>query len=336
MTNKHRKVGEAKSEIIGDIPEACANEVAAVAFLERMRWGATPACPRCDSENVRKILGANDEHAPRFLWRCYQCKTEKRAEQFTWRIGSVAEDSRIPARCWTYALWRASTSKKGVAALEIQRQTGLSYKSALFLMHRIRYGMGIVETSGRPDPDDRATGIVEADETYVGGKPRNPRKGKQGHHNSTKRVVVGVLQRGGNLRLRMMTRVTSANVGRFLRDFVEPSARLMTDESVIYKRHGKRFAGGHDCVNHTRREYVRGEVTTNSIESAFSSLKRGLFGIWHHVSPGYLPLYLNEVEFRYNARKMEDGERLQHAVQTMQGKRLYFRTRKWRSAELRA
>lgn len=336
MTNKRRKqgkVGEDKDDLIRDVPKACADEVAAVAFLERLRWGDHPECPRCSSSEVRRILSRDGNHAPRFLWRCYDCKREKRAEQYTWRIASPAEDSRIPARAWVYALWRSTTSKKGVAALEIKRQTGLSYKSSLFLMHRIRYGMGIVSPGGKPAKEDRVKGTIEADETYVGGRPRNPTPGGQGP--GDKAIVVGVLQRGGDIRLRAMTRVTTAKVGRFLKNFADPSSRLMTDESVYYKRHGKRFGGGHHTVNHNRREYARGDVTTNSIEGAFSNLKRGLFGIWHSVSRAYLPLYLNEVEFRYNERHVPDGERLRAAVQGMQGKRLLFRSRRWRSLNLR-
>lgn len=326
MTHKQRKVGEAKSEIIREVPEACSNEAAAVDFLERMRWGESPACPRCGDCEVSKILANDGTRGTRFLWRCHGCK-----KQFTWRIGTAAEDSRIPARMWVYALWRASTSKKGVAALEIQRQTGLSYKSALYLMHRIRFALG------SPNAGDRLGGIIECDETYVGGKIRKKNRETRSTRSRTanKTTVMGVLQRGGEVRLRVLARdVDAAMVGRVLRRFVDPKARLMTDESQLYVRHGKKFAG-HDTVNHAAKEYARGDVTTNGIEGAFSLLKRGIYGIWHSVSPAYLPLYVNEVEFRANRNKIEDGERLREAVQAMQGKKLRHYSRRSTSQSLR-
>ena len=164
MARKGQKtrVGQDKSKIIGAIPRACADEVAAVEFMESMRWDDEPYCPHCGDSNVYQMQDAKTgERSQRFLWRCRGCK-----RQFTVRIGTVLEDSRIPMRHWCYAFWAACSSKKGVSALQIKRQTGLTYKSALFLMHRIRWAMA----------DDHATptklsGTVEVDETYVGGKP---------------------------------------------------------------------------------------------------------------------------------------------------------------------
>ena len=164
MAHKGQKtrVGQDKSEIIEAIPRACADEAAAVEFMEKMRWGDEPHCPHCGDSNVYQMRDAKSgERSHRFLWRCRGCK-----RQFTVRIGTVLEDSRISLRHWCYAFWAACSSKKGVSALQIKRQTGLTYKSALFLMHRIRWAMA----------DDHATptklsGTVEVDETYVGGKP---------------------------------------------------------------------------------------------------------------------------------------------------------------------
>src|ERR1700675_1133000 len=159
-----------KSEVIDAIPLACSNELAAVEFIEAQRWGKTPACVHCGSVAVYKMVDSKTgERNARFLWRCRDC-----GKQFTVRIGTVYEESRIELRHWVYAFWRACTSKKGVSALEIQRQCQISYKSALFLMNRIRFAMA-------PDFDTapKLVGIVECDETYVGGKPRMgaPKKG---------------------------------------------------------------------------------------------------------------------------------------------------------------
>src|SRR6266571_7743804 len=156
------KVAQNKSAVVKALPKACSDELIAVEFMERQRWGDDPACPRCGDTDVYQMRGRDGARNLRFLWRCRGC-----AEQFTVRIGTVFEDSRIPLKHWCYAFWAACASKKGVSALQIKRQTGLSYKSALFLMHRIRFAM-------TPNRSPRLEGTVEVDETYVGGKPRNP------------------------------------------------------------------------------------------------------------------------------------------------------------------
>src|SRR5271156_6658739 len=158
-----------KSEIVAEIPLACSDETAAVEFFEFQRWGQTPCCVKCGSVNVYKMTDAKTgERNKRFLWRCRDCK-----EQYTVRIGTVYEESRIPLRHWCYAFWRASTSKKGVSALEIKRHCQISYMSALFLMHRIRFAM-----EQNPKDGGKMTGTVEVDETYVGGKAKNMHQSK--------------------------------------------------------------------------------------------------------------------------------------------------------------
>jgi len=157
--------------IVQEIPAACADELTAVEFLEKQRWGNSPACPHCGSIRVYQMKGRDGERNKRYLWRCRECE-----QQYTVRIGTVFEDSRIAMRHWCYAFWAACASKKGVSALQISCMTGLSYKSALFMMHRIRYAM--TDDHSKPEP---MTGIVEIDETYVGGKPRY-----KGPHNRKK------------------------------------------------------------------------------------------------------------------------------------------------------
>jgi transposase-like protein len=154
------KVGDAKSEILRQIPLACADEDAAFEFMELMRWDDEPFCPRagCGSTDVYRMTGKTSQ--ARHLWRCRGC-----GRQFTVRVNSIMEDSPIPLRHWCYAFWAACSSKKGVSALQIKRMTGLSYKSALFLMHRIRWALPDISSG-------MLGGDVEVDETYVGGKPR--------------------------------------------------------------------------------------------------------------------------------------------------------------------
>ncbi len=176
---------------------ACADETAAVELMEAQRWGNTPRCPHCEAPNPKMMMSADGKtRNSRFLWRCRVCK-----EQFSVRIGTVFEDSRLPLKHWCYAFWRISTSKKGVSALEIQRHCQISYKSALFLMHRVRFAI-TSETS------PRLKGKVECDETYIGGKPR-PGTGlhKRGRGTS-KTPVFAMVERDGNIHRRVVADVS--------------------------------------------------------------------------------------------------------------------------------
>lgn len=308
------------------LPRACADELAAVEFLEAQRWGGHPACPRCGSESVQQLMGRDGKRQTDSRWACRDCRKAKGKWQYTVRIGTVFEDSRVPLRHWCYAFWRAATSKKGVSALEIKRQTGLSYKSALFLLNRIRFAMADSE----PGLLGPKTGIVEADETYIGGKVRrhsladigDRRRGPS--HKAQKPIVAAVVERGGSVKTKIIPRATAENLRPFLFSNADKSARLMTDEYVGYRKLGKEFAS-HETVEHGRLEYARGDVTTNTIEGFFSIVKRGLNGIYHAVSKEHLHRYLAEFEFRYNNRELEDGARIAKAVRASEGKRLMYR-----------
>src|SRR5712692_8151798 len=187
-----------KSEVIGEIPLACSDETAAVEFLEKQRWGSTPCCVRCGSVDVYQMKDAKTgQRSSRYLWRCRDCK-----EQYTVRIGTIYEESRIELRHWCYAFWRAATSKKGVAALEIMRHCQISYKSALFLMNRIRFAMA-------PDPDaPKLTGTVECDD---------------------------------NIRRRIVSNVTGETLKAAIREEVDFRARIMTDDFSSYNGIGSEF-----------------------------------------------------------------------------------------------
>lgn len=300
------------SPILEALRIAAVDDAAAVAFLEARRWGDSgAACPRCGSTNVYQMRDAKTGGRNKDCrWRCRDCK-----RMFTVRTGTIFEESRLPLRVWCHALWRACSSKKGVSALQISRECEISYKSALFLMHRIRAGVADLAAP-------KLSGDVEADETYVGGKPRNRRPGGQGQHDKT--PVIGAVERGGEVRFRMMERVTASGLKDALAEHVEPSSRLLTDESSAYTKLGREYEGGHETVNHTRREYARGDVHTNTIEGAFSLIKRGVYGTFHSVSKKHLPRYLAEFEFRYNTRLLDDGQRVAAAIRRADGKRLTY------------
>lgn len=300
-----------QSPILAALREAALDETKAVEFLEARRWGDSPGCPRCGDTSVyqmkdAKTGGRNRDHR----WRCRGCK-----KMFTVRTGTIFEETRLPLRVWLHAFWRACSSKKGVSAKQIERECEISYKSALYLMHRIREGVADLAAP-------KLSGTVEADETYVGGKPRNRRPGGQGKTDKT--PVIGAVERGGELRLTMMRRVTAKGLKAALASQIDPSARLVTDESNAYTVLGREYAGGHETVNHSKREYARGDVHTNTIEGAFSLLKRGMYGTFHSVSDKHLPRYLAEFEFRHNTRHLDDGERVAAAIRRTEGKRLTY------------
>ena len=315
MDKRERKHQLSDSAVIEQIPLACSDELAAVEFLEGQRWGANPCCVHCGSMDVYKMTDAKSgERNSRYLWRCRDCK-----QQYTVRIGTIYEESRIELRHWCYAFWRAATSKKGVAALEIKRHCQISYKSALFLMTRIRFSMA-PENSTVP----MLSGDVEVDETYVGGKPRYKGQSKRGRGTDKTPVFVAV-QRGGNIRRRVVADVTGRTLKTAIKQIVAPSARILSDEFAAYNGIGKDFEGGHEIVCHGTKEYVRGDIHTNTAESSHALLKRSIVGIYHNVSTEYLRRYLWQSDFMWNARKMNDGERTIAAIKASEGKRLMYK-----------
>jgi hypothetical protein len=253
------------------------------------------------------------ERNSRYLWRCRDCK-----EQYTVRIGTVYEESRLPMRHWAYAFWRACTSKKGVSALEIQRHCQISYKSALFLMNRIRFAMAPDLPTAPP-----LEGIVEVDETYVGGKPRIKGVSKRGR-GTKKTPVFAAVERGGSIRRHVVADVTGRTLKAAIRNVVDPRARIMSDENSAYRGIGDEFDGGHETVTHSAKEYARGDVNTNTAESSFALVKRGIIGTYHNVSKEYLHRYLWQFDFVWNTRKMNDGERTVEAIKSAEGKRLMY------------
>lgn len=295
-------------EPIRELPLACADETAAVNFLEKHRWGEHPGCPRCGDTDVYRMKSRSGKREKHFRWRCRGCK-----QQFSIRTGTVLEDSRIPLRHWCYAFWRASTSKKGISALELHRQTGLSYKSCLFLLNRIRYAMA----PANPPP---LTGKVEVDETYVGGRARFVKDRKAAWQ--AKAPVMALVERGGQARSFHLPDVTADTLKNAIRASVDNEARILTDEAIQYRGIGMEFEGGHGTVRHSTYEYVRGDDSTNTVESYFATLKRGLRGIYHSVSKKHLHRYLTEFEFRYNHRDRSDGERVVAVIRATEGKRL--------------
>ena len=306
-----------KSEVIDAVPLACSDELAAVEFIEGQRWGKTPSCVHCGSVDVYKMLDSKTgERNKRFLWRCKDC-----GKQYTVRIGTVYEESRIELRHWCYAFWRAATSKKGVAALEIMRHCQISYKSALFLMNRIRFAMAPEQNP------EKFTGTVEVDEMYIGGKPRYKGVSKRGRGTS-KTPVFAAVERGGKIRRRVIANITGETLKQAIHEEVSTQARLITDDFPAYKSICSDQQGGHYTVAHTTREYARGDIHTNTAESSFALVKCGIMGVNHNVSKNYLHRYLWQFDFMWNNRGLNDGERTARLIRVTEGKRLMYKAPK--------
>ncbi len=288
---------------------------AAREYLESVRWPDGPTCPHCGNEDSERIyaIKPNPEKKIRDgLYECGECK-----KQFTVTVGTIFERSKVPLRKWLVAWYLLCSSKKGYSAAQLQRALELgSYRTAWFMLHRIRYALRHPVFA-----DKLGNGsVVEADETWIGGV----RHGKGRAYTGNKTAVVSMVERGGRVRSIPVKRVTGDNLSRTLRGQVHPQATLMTDEHRGYIAPGRRFKA-HETVNHSKREYVRGTVHTNTVEGYFANLKRGINGIYHHVGSHYLAQYLGEYDFRYNTRKLTDGQRTIAGLQRVEGKRLMLR-----------
>jgi transposase-like protein len=313
-----------KSPIIQQLPVACADEAAAAEFFEAKRWPHGVACPHCGviGGSYKMTDRKTGLRNSRFLWRCRDC-----SKQFTVRTGTILEESLVPLRKWARVYWESASAKNGVSALEMSRKIEVSYKTALFMMHRIRHAM-----SDGTEPQPKLTGTLEADETFIGGRVRLPNmmrnmKGVSAGMKAglDKKVpVMAILQRGGTVRTRVLPKVNSENVLAMIREHADPSANLHTDSAVYYHWAGKPVKK-HRIVNHSIGEYVHRhlpDVHTNTVESFFSRVKRSLNGTFHAVSKEHLHRYCDHWAFLHNTRGMTDGERTVELIRKAQGKRL--------------
>lgn len=286
-------------------------------YLESIRWKGGRFCPHCgntDESKIHAITPNPDAKVRAGLYDCGACR-----QQFTVTVGTVFHGAKKGLRLWVVTFFLLCASKKGISALQIQRMLKIgSYRTAWLMLHKIRYAMKdafVVE---------RMTGTVEADETYIGARQkRGTKRGRPGV-GSHKTPVVSLVERGGRVRSMVMERVTSSNLKAALCENVDPSATLMTDEFAVYKKPGKGFAA-HETVNHGNDEYVRGSAHVNTAEGYFSLLKRGINGVYHHVSKQHLNQYLGEFDFRYNTRTLTDGQRAIQGIRKAEGKRMILR-----------
>ncbi len=302
------------------------HEADAFAYVEARLWPRGPVCPFC---------GATDKHIGRLegettrmgLRKCYACD-----KPFTVRIGTIFESSHLPLHLWLQVIHLMCASKKGIATRQIQRMLSCSMKTAWFLSHRIREAM----KDGSLGPLGGSGKIVEADETYVGGKEKNKHVGQRKGRNiggMGKEVVFTLVERQGRARSKHVPDVTGETLRSVLRSQVDKASAVMTDDAGQYRNEGEHFAR-HETVNHGAYEYVRGDVYTNSAESYFANLKRGIVGVYHHVSREHLHRYLSEFDFRHSNRSalgVDDAQLADLLLQGVKGKRLTFATSRPRS-----
>jgi transposase-like protein len=274
------------------------HEEACKAYLMANRWpNGIVRCPRCGAE-------AKPHGTMPFHWQCYNCATDS-SYRFSVLVNTIFENTNKPLRDWFRVMHLMLTSKKGISALQIMRYMGFgSYKTAWLMCSKIRAALGNVEFK-------QLIGYVEVDETFVGGKAKNKHKGKGGRGDmggtggTGKAIVVGAVRRKGNVIARVIENTSAEVLNAFVRETVSTKVSLIsTDEWRPYRKLASDYP--HGVVNHGRGEYVNGAIHTNTIEGFWSIVKRGIVGTFHKVSRKYLPLYVNEFEFRYNNRENPD------------------------------
>jgi len=288
---------------------------AACAYLETVLWPQGPVCPRCGiiGDRITKLQGKSTRPG---VYKCKDCR-----KPFSVTVGTVMERSHIPLLKWVLAGQLMALSKKSMSALQLSRMMDLSYEAAWFLFHRLREAAIDMD----PSPLGGDNLVVEADETYIGGKARNKAFGPP----PKKEAVLTVVERDGEARSKHIANVTAKALRETIVTKVSRKSYLMTDEAMIYTRLGREFSG-HGTVNHSADEYVRtgGFHHTNTVESFFALFKRAVYGQFHHVSEAHLHRYLAEADFKYNHRTalgFDDAERAEALLRGAKGKRLYYR-----------
>lgn len=294
------------------------DEKAAFKHLEGILWADGVVCPHCGTvDKAGKLEGVKDKkgRVRLGLWKCYACR-----KQFTARVKTVFESAHIPLHKMLQAVYLMSASKKGCSAHQLHRTLEITYKSAWFLAHRIREAM----RDGSLAPMGGSGKPVEVDETYIGRQEGQPKTFRSGAH---KNMVLTLVERGGSARSFHVDGHTVASIVPILRTNIRRESDLMTDEALHYRAVGKEFAS-HGAVTHSKDEYVRGSIHTNTVEGFYSIFKRGMKGVYQHCAEKHLHRYLAEFDFRYSNRValgVDDQERAGRVLKGIVGKRLTYR-----------
>jgi len=276
-------------------------------YLEQQRWNGNVECPFCACTKVYKTT------------RGYKCADKFCAKKFTVTVGTIFENSKIDLRTWFAAIYLCTSSKKGVSSLQLHRQLGITQKSAWFVLHRIREML-------RAKAPHMLSGTVELDETYVGGKAKNRHKSKRmkgdiGRSMEQKTPVFGAVETGGKVRAFVVNDTSSKTLIPMVREMVTKDSTMVTDEWSAYRKLNLEY--NHVIIRHKVEEYVVGTYHTNTIEGFWSVLKRGIYGIYHNVSPKHLQRYCDEFAARYNTRDIKDHERFTTSIKNSEGRLKY-------------
>lgn len=293
------------------------DEKAARKHLEALLWPDGPVCPHCgnvDPDRIHKLQGKSTRPG---VHKCRECE-----KPFSVTVGTVFERSHVPLNKWVYAVHLLTSSKKGISSHQLMRMLGVTYKTAWFMSHRIREAFRSTDTT----PMGGSGKIIEADETVFGKHEGAPKRLRQGgwHHRN---IVLTLVERGGSARSFHIDSTSIADIAPIVRTNVRRESKFMTDEARQYVGLGKGFPE-HGAVNHSQDEYVRGEITTNTVEGYYSIFKRGMRGVYQHCAEKHLHRYLSEFDFRYSNRSalgVEDTERAERALKGITGKRLTYR-----------
>lgn len=294
------------------------DEETARQYLEGRLWPSGPVCPDCKSGERVSALGACATRKPGY-YRCLACEFD-----FTIRTNTIFERSKVPLHKWVYAMYLLVTARKGISSLQLAKEIGVTQKTAWFILGRLR------EACGTPGgPDDKLKGIVEVDECFVGGKEANKHERKKLHAGRGpvgKVAVLGMRERGGRTRAKVTEIRTLDGIHGEIHANVEVGTQLYTDDHMVFSDLDGLFYC-HETVNHSAGEYARGPASTNSIESVWAVLKRGLHGVYHHASPKHLFRYVDEFTFRLNEGNVERHtlKRLDSFVDGISGKRLTYK-----------
>jgi transposase-like protein len=283
-------------------------------YLEDQLWKGTPTCPKCGHQRSYKL---NDG-------KTYKCASKECYKKYTVTVGTVFENTNIKLGTWFAAIYLCTAHKKGISSLQLSRDLGVTQKTAWFLLHRIREMM-------KEKAPKLLRNVVEVDETYIGGRHKNMHAKKlakipktaNGNAIDTKTAVVGICGKEGYVITEVVHFISRKNVEKIINDNLEKNTVVITDSSVIYKRMVKDNNYPHEVVNHKEGEYVRDGFHINRIEGFWSLLKRGIYGIYHQVSPKHLGRYCNEFGYRYNTREITDSERFALSVQNAAGRLTY-------------
>jgi transposase-like protein len=291
-----------------DLAAAFPDEQACINHLREIRWRDGEFCPHCGGTRIYYF-------SDRKTFKCGDCR-----QRFSIKVGTIFEDTKLPLRKWFMAIWLITNHPKGIASTTLAKDLKITQKSAWFVMHRLRHA-ATTKSFNAP-----LRGVVEVDETFVGGKARNRHIDKRGKGDGTggtgKAVVAGAVERKGDVVARVVDDVKAATLTNFIRESVSPDVDLLvTDQWVGYKHVGKEYP--HAIINHAQGVYVDGDAHTNSIESVWALLKRQIVGIHHWVSPKHLDRYVQEMSWRFNRRDMHVGPRMNDLFAGVEGRLKY-------------